>query len=592
MSISKKLRTGLGLSGLALLCLVAGCQQSGEKSPIITVTGGQVQGIVVSESDYPGQDLHVYKGIPFAASTAGDNRWRAPKAVDGWEGVRETSDYGPVCPQTTELLAVASVLIDGQGMASWRSGLLKSLMGFAPVKEQSEDCLSLNVWTQADASASSAQQKPKAVMVWIHGGGHQAGSAADGMYEGHVVARKDVVLVTINYRLAVLGYLAHPEFSAESAAENGAASSGNYGTLDQIAALKWVQDNIAQFGGDPENVTIFGESAGAHSVGQLMASPLAKGLFHRAIAQSGLGAHNYLHLDQPAPGLAASEAAGLRLAEAAGFASGEPQAAALRGLSVEKLLELQSADVSMVANLHPNVDGWVFNKTVASTFQSGEQAPVPLLIGSNADEGSLFEPFAFGPLFWSTEAPTTVVALKALLESEFGKANADALLRYYKVENDSDVHMANLAMWGDSYFGFHGVWGAEQMKKVGQPAYLYFFTRTPPSPTQTIGATHSSEIPFVFGGGFPLFEVNDFDDALTETMSNYWTAFAKTGLPLSEGDPAWPEYNASAKQMILDGDVRVGAVERTAIYSIFRKRIEQLHAGFDSVSTSMSEPKP
>ena len=559
-------------------CFLFSASVFADKASVRSVSSGQVQGIIASDSDYPGQDLEVYKNIPYAAAPEGALRWRPPQPATAWQGVKATEEYGAMCPQTTELAGVLDTMITGQGMSWWRTKLMSFLVGLMPERAMSEDCLSLNVWTQKDATA--ADKLP--VMVWIHGGGHIAGSASDGLYEGDVLARKGVVFVSFNYRLGLLGYMAHPALSEESQQLGGARSSGNYGTLDQIAALQWVKDNIAQFGGDPDKVTLFGESAGGHSVGQMMATPLARGLFHRAIAQSGLGSHNYLHLTKAMPATAPAEHGGVRIAKAAGIDSTVKSAAgleALRALSVEQLLSVSSSNVELVDFFHPNVDGWVLPKPVASIFKAGEQADVPLLLGSNANEGTLFELFPMTPLFWSKELPDTKDALQHFLAEEFGDKDAEFLMSHYQVKNDADVHMARLNIWGDAYFGLQSVFGAQAMRGVKSPAYLYFFERTPPSPTQTLGATHSSEISFVFGGSMPLFPTNDFDESLSKAMSNYWTSFAKAGLPIAQGLPAWPQYTESQNEWMVFGEtVRVEPVKRSMLYSMYGRRHQQVHA--------------
>lgn len=585
-SLTFSLRSCLSISLVSCLCLcfffLFSASAFADKASVRTVSGGQVQGIIASDSDYPGQDLEIYKNIPYAAAPEGALRWRPPQPATPWQGVKSTEEYGAMCPQTTELAGVLDTMITGQGMSWWRTKLMSFLVGLMPERAMSEDCLSLNVWTQKDAT--SADKLP--VMVWIHGGGHIAGSASDGLYEGDVLARKGVVIVSFNYRLGLLGYMAHPALSEESQQLGGARSSGNYGTLDQIAALQWVKDNIAQFGGDPDKVTIFGESAGGHSVGQMMASPLARGLFHRAIAQSGLGSHNYLHLTKAMPATASAEQGGLRIAKAAGIdvrdSAYSDNVSALRALSVEKLLSISSADVELVSFFHPNVDGWVLPKPVASVFKAGEQADVPLLLGSNANEGTLFDIFPMTPLFWSSELPTTKDGLQHFLGEEFGDKDAELLMSHYQVRDDDDVHMARLNIWGDSYFGLQSVFGAQAMRGVQSPAYLYFFERTPPSPTQTLGATHSSEISFVFGGSMPLFPTNDFDEDLSKAMSTYWANFAKAGLPLAQGLPAWPQYTESQNEWMVFGEtVRVEPVKRSMLYNIYGRRHQQVHQGIE-----------
>ncbi len=544
-----------------------------EQATVRSVTGGQVQGIVVSDSDYAGPDLEVYKGIPYAAPPVGDLRWRPPQAVTPWNGVLKTDNYGATCPQTRDLRKILDTMVEGQGMSWLRTKLTLWLIGLAPERPMSEDCLTINVWTQKGAS----EQELKPVMVWLHGGGHIAGSASDGLYEGDLLARKGVVLVTMNYRLGILGYMAHEGLSDEAEAEQRPRSSGNYGTLDQIAALQWVQDNITAFGGNPDKVTIFGESAGGHSVGQLMASPLARGLFHRAIAQSGLGSHNLLRLSDPVPARNPAEYSGQEIAKAAGVAAAEDPVQALRSVTVEQLLEISSQRQDLMDYLHPNVDGWVLPKSVAEIFAAGEQADVPLLIGSNADEGTLFSIFDMPPFHWRTEVPRTVAELDALLSEEFGANDARLLMAHYGVKQDENVASAVLNIWGDVYFGAQALFAARQMENVESPAYLYFFKQTPPSDKQILGATHSAEIPFVFGSGIPLFPANDSDEMLTDIMSTYWVNFAKAGLPIAKGQPAWPQFVADQPRwMEFKHGARVTPIERSMLYDIYLRRQQAL----------------
>ncbi|HEU0186025.1 MAG TPA: carboxylesterase family protein, partial [Blastocatellia bacterium] len=286
-------------------------------SDAVRVEGGQVSGSVVD-------GVRSYKGIPFAAPPVGELRWKAPQPPAAWEGVREGADFGPDCPQPP---------------------YPQSSIYYSEPREQSEDCLCLNVWT----AARPGEKRP--VMVWIHGGALTRGSGATRAYDGTALAKKGVVLVTINYRLGPLGYLAHPELTAESPDH----SSGNYGALDQIAALKWVQKNIAAFGGDPDRVTIFGESAGSWSVNLLVASPLARGLFHRAIGQSGGSFGPMAYLKDERNGRAPAE----KIGEAFAKAAGADPIGALRALPAEKIVEVFNNDPEgKKFRTQPNVDGW------------------------------------------------------------------------------------------------------------------------------------------------------------------------------------------------------------------------------------------
>src|SRR5215831_14495640 len=313
----------------------------------VRVEGGLISGSVVD-------GVRSYKGIPFAAPPVGELRWKAPQPVAAWEGVRECNDFGPDCPQAP---------------------YPQSSLYYSAPRKQSEDCLYLNVWTTAKAG------EKRTVMVWIHGGALTRGSGATRSYDGTALAKKGVVLVTVNYRLGPLGYLAHPELTAESPNR----SSGNYGALDQIAALKWVQKNIAAFGGDPGLVTIFGESAGSWSVNALVATPLARGLFQHAIGESGgtFGPMTYLKQDRNA--LPSAEKVGAAFAKALGADS----IAALRGVSSEKIIDVFNNDPEgKKFRTGPNVDGWVFPDEIRNIFAQGKQNDVPVIVGSNANEMS------------------------------------------------------------------------------------------------------------------------------------------------------------------------------------------------------------
>src|SRR4030095_9660201 len=304
----------------------------------VRVEGGLISGSVVD-------GVRSYKGIPFAAPPVGELRWKAPQPVAAWEGVRECNDFGPDCPQAP---------------------YPQSSLYYSQPRKQSEDCLYLNVWT----AAKPGEKRP--VMVWIHGGALTRGSGATRTYDGTNFAKQGVVLVTINYRLGPLGYLAHPELTSESAQH----SSGNYGVLDQIAALKWVQRNIAAFGGDAKNVTIFGESAGSWSVNALVATPLAKGLFHRAIGESG-GTFNRM------TPLADAEKTGAAFFKAAGADSLK----AMRAVPAEKIIALFNDDPEgRKFRTQPNVDHWVLPNEIRNIFAGGQQNDVPVIVGSNANE--------------------------------------------------------------------------------------------------------------------------------------------------------------------------------------------------------------
>ena len=470
-------------------------------NPTVTVDNGTLVGLTTD-------GVHVFKGVPYATPPTGVRRWRPPEPHEDWQGRRFAMSFAPECPQ----------LPYPEGSFFER--------GISP---SSEDCLYLNVWT-----TSLDQQADRPVMVWIHGGGLTRGSGASPWYDGAALARKGVVVVTFNYRLGAFGYLAHPALSEES--EHGA--SGNYGTLDQIAALEWVRDNIARFGGDPGNVTIFGESAGAWSVHQLTASPLAQGLFHKAIGQSGAHAYPIPELARPRFGLQAHEDSGLALEDAAGVDSLE----ALRGLSADRVLgAFERMDYAGLAR--PNVDGWVFPEQIATIYREGRQHRVPLILGSNADEGTTL---ALG------RAPESADAFERSVRQRFG-ALAEGFLQVYDPATD---HVgAFLASFRDETFTWPMRFWARQAAAAGQEVWLYYFTREPPGDRQgQLGAYHAAEIRYVFGNVDTGMTATATDEALADAMSDYWVSFAATGRPVAPDAPAWPRYQRDREPYLIFGD--------------------------------------
>ena len=488
----------LSLSGL----LISGC--SAPASQIVITQSGPVQGIT-------SEGVAIFRGIPYAVPPIGDLRWTPPQPVQSWAEPLIADTYGPSCWQPT-----------GIG----NDAFISALVAEASI---AEDCLTLNVITPEINS-----EKPLPVMLWIHGGGHQYGSGGD-TYESTSLANNGVVLVTINYRLGIYGFMAHPELAAEDA--NG--SSGNYGMLDQIAALNWVQANIEKFGGDANNVTIFGESAGGHSVGQLMASPLSRGLFHKAIAQSGTGFQQFQTTDQTNETISGFTA-GRKIAAMVGV-NGSEEITKLRAMSVEALAEA-ATDLEISSTFHPQVDGYVLPKPTSQIFALGEQAPVPLMLGSNADEGSVLYYMGLTPVDGSIiTGPETVKQWDSLLREEFGD-QADALSMHYAVDGDGDVVKGAEQLMGDSWFGRHAYFMARRHSAAGHPTFMYFFERRSASPDETIGATHAFEIFPVFGSTLPLWPTDARDELLSKEMQSYWSSFAKAGDPNNDSAPAWLRF--------------------------------------------------
>ena len=483
-----------------LLCVAAllamACNKKPETPGLVRVTGGMIQGVVE-------EDMTIFKGIPFAAPPVGELRWKAPQPVVPWEGVRQADKFGP------------------SPMTSWGGQ-----------DDASEDCLYLNVWTPAK---SSDEKLP--VMVWIYGGGFAMGTSS--FYDGAPIAREGVVLVTINYRVGRLGFFAHPALSAE----NPEHVSGNYGILDQIAALRWVQDNIAAFGGDPTKVTIFGESAGGISVSMLCASPLAKGLFRGAISQSGSSFGPIREKAYPGENmksLAQSEK------------EGEEYANSMNATTAEALRALAPTDLSrqtvVTGGAWPIVDGYVIPDDQYKMYEAGNYNDVALLIGYNSDEG---DSFGF------TEDPKQHIASVRERYEDY----ADKLLAVYPLEKGK-VGKTARDLGRDSAFGWGTwSWGRLQNQTGKQPVYMYYFDQDPmyPEGDRRYGhrSPHGQDVDFVFQSLRP--GNNPTDSALAQYILKYWTNFAKYGNPNGkETDsnlPVWPLFkNEDSQVMVLTGE--------------------------------------
>jgi para-nitrobenzyl esterase len=468
-----------------LLAVVVSAAPSAVKTDAGEISGTTANGV------------RVFKGIPFAAPPVGALRWKAPQPVAAWTGVKRADTFAPQCMQ--------------------QPYPPDSPYASAP-QATSEDCLYLNVWTAGNAG----DKKP--VMVWIHGGAWTRGSGSTPAYDGTVLARKGVVVVTTNYRLGAFGFLAHPELTAESSQH----ASGNYAILDHVAALSWVQKNIAAFGGDPSRVTIFGESAGSWSVNAVQATPLAKGLFYRAIGESGAQFARTLKL-------ADAERNGATFAKNAGAES----LAALRALPAETIQGAQFAP-------GVNVDGHVLPDTVRAIFASKKQNDVPVLIGSNANEWTtLSNPAQF---------PKTAADYARRLQAQCGPApECEAA---YPVKADADIAEQTLALGRDVTFTLEMRTWARMVAAGGRKAFLYQFTHVPPSPNaKSWGAYHASEIPYVFNTlknrPWPF---TDTDFNLAEAMASYWVNFATFGDPNGKGLPAWAPYDVAGEPYMDLGD--------------------------------------
>ncbi len=482
------------------LAATAGAQPATLAPPLIEAAAGTVKG----QAD---GDLNVFKGIPYAVPPVGALRWRPPVRMPRWSGVRAATDFSAACVQpqskgtTTSIYAGATM----------------------PV---SEDCLTLNVWMPKQA-------KKAPVFFWIHGGALLTGSSREPIYDGARLARRGVIVVSINYRLGVLGWLAHPGLSAESPRR----ISGNYGLLDQIAALHWVKDNIASFGGDPANVTIAGESAGALSVMYLLASPTARGLFAKAISESGYMI-SMAELKKAVYGAPSGEGAGQLLAGAVQA----PDIATLRGMDAQTL-----TDTAAKLGFGPFglVDGVVLPQQLVAAFEEGTQAKVPLLVGFN--QGEIRSLTMLAP-----KAPATAAAYESGIRERYGDL-ADAFLRIYRAADYKD---SILATTRDALYG----WTAERMARsqtaAGQPAYLYLFDHAYPAADDAgLHAFHASELPFVFGTAdrtpphWPRIPDTAAERGLSDAMVDYWTSFARDGRPVAADAPAWKAFGESESYM-------------------------------------------
>lgn len=443
--------------------------------------------------------------------------------------MRDATQFGPRCPQT----------------ARARAGLR--------VEPASEDCLTLNVWTPA---TSSGDRLP--VMVWIHGGGFTVGTVTLPRLDGTNLARRGVVVVSFNYRLGALGFLAHPALSRESEHQ----VSGNYGLLDQIAALRWVGANIVAFGGNPENVTLFGSSAGASSQSFLMVSPIARGLFRRAVAQSlgstAAGAKPRLRV--PYYGFAAAEAHGLSIA---------PDIATLRALSADEVLaRLPNISETLGPIYVPLVDGYVVPDDPAVLMGTNSQSKVPLLIGHNADEG----------LFFATDLPRTVEDYRAFVRARFPAELVDAVFARYPAATDAEVSREAPLLDGESRLVAPTVLTARAVSKVSD-VYMYRFSRVAPSSRSAWGgAAHTSEVAYVFdntSGDASQFE--EIDRTVSGVMAAAWVRFAKTGNPNGEGLPRWPAYRSPDYRLLDFGDaVTVRSNARSPEVEFFRRAFETM----------------
>lgn len=480
---------------LSILLLIATAATAAAPDPVVSLTTGRIRGSPLAQGGA------VFKAIPYAQPPVGSLRWRPPAPVKAWSGERSANGFGAPCAQNS-------------------NGRM--------LENSSEDCLFLNVW-----NAAWPPQSRKPVMLWLHGGGNYAGTASGVNFDGESLARHGVVLVTVNYRLTVFGFFAHPELTREASRESGHHASGNYGLMDQVAALRWVHDNIERFGGDPTNVTVFGQSAGAVDANVLMTSPLTTGLFQGVIAESGTVTRNpdAATLSMTALGavmkvksgpVSYSDAPALTEAEVKGAELGSLQH--LRALPAADLLKLVAGPQMSIGPANGIVvDGWVLPKPPAQVFATGQEHRVPLLIGNNSRE--------------RTPPPVATEDLRHAMEAMYGPLAPKALSLY-------GDHAAEWVV--DTMYRCPVVaqlaWRAPE-----NPSFEYEFDRAAPG-REALGAVHGTEVAYVFGALNARYA--DADRTISAAMQQYWTNFAKTGNPNGAGLIQWPKFDATTRGYI------------------------------------------
>lgn len=492
---------------VALLSLLA-CASTGlatdTKRDVVRLDSGLIRGTADG-------GLQAYLGIPYAAPTEGALRWRPPQPVAAWKHIRRCTEFGPACPQPNQ----------------------------DPAGKYNEDCLSLNVWTPA---RKTPERLP--VMVWIHGGGFNFGASSMPEYHGANLAKQGVVVVTLNYRLGPLGFLAHPGLDGESAQ----GTSGNYGLLDQIAALKWVRRNISRFGGDPGNVTIFGQSAGSRSVSLLLLSPLSRGLFHKAIAQSGGPIIGSEYLSPAFNGdKAAVSKMGEELARRLGC-EGSGAVACMRSKAAREVVAAAACNTSLFADeifFAPVFDGRVLPKDPSAAFADGRQHRVPVIVGSTANEGALY---------LRGEKNLTLARYEEFLRSRFGAAAAQAQV-LFPAATDAEVPSAIDRVITAGANAEPARYVARMTQKWGGRAFVYRFSRVPGTQlARQAGAFHGVDLAYVFGNMAAASGYDATDLELSRQMMGSWVNFARTGEPNGPGLPRWPAYDAASERHLEFGD--------------------------------------
>jgi para-nitrobenzyl esterase len=506
-------------------------------APTVEAGGERLVGAFVGG----GADVAAFKGIPYAAPPVGELRWKPPMPHTPRPGVQQATEYAPSCLQAVESSDFYRHIAETFGQDP------NQVPGLGPT---SENCLYLNVWT---ANLGGRELRP--VMLWIHGGANANGTPVAVQTDGTNLARKGVVVVSINYRLNLFGFLAHPALTAESEHR----SSGNYALLDQIAALEWVQRNARAFGGDPGRVTVFGESAGGTNITYLLASPLARGLFHRAVIQSGGYAVGDFRT------LGEAETVGTSLGEALGLTGSKDALAALRAAPVEDLRRAWLG-IRKIGTNAPNVDGWVLPAATGKTFDRGGQHDVPVVVGYNADEWTALRHY------WPI---VTLDGFRQVLRAVYGPL-ADRAIELYPATTDAEAAAAADRWQTDFYYVGPSSFIAERVAKAGGRAYLYVFSRRIHVPGgEKLGAHHGIEIPYVWDtlASETWVPRQPRDQELASAMSGAWVRFAATGDPNGGGLPAWPIYSGRERGYLELGDdaVRAGTSYRTPFADLYEQ---------------------
>lgn len=521
--------------------LTSAIAQSADTEPVVTITSGQIRG------NHLPSGRAEFLGIPFAQPPIGDLRWHEPVLPKPWSGIRDAKEFGAPCAQNVA--------------GDWNK---------KDAERSQEDCLYLNVITP-----QWPPKTPLPVMFWLHGGANTGGTASAALYKDGTLVEHGTVLVTANYRLDIFGFFAHPELTRESAHH----SSGNYAILDQIAALKWVRDNIAKFGGDPHNITVFGQSAGALDTGLLMTSPLSKDLFQRAIGESGT-----VLLANP-PALSFAEQGGVKFAEDL-HAPATDAIKYLRSLPASDLLKAvlssqhggpDGPNASPQYRPWPNIDGWVFPELPAKVFADGREAAIPLIIGNNTRE---------------FDGPDTLDAVRNWMQGFYGDLAPKAFAAY---GIDNGGQGSKDALYGpvgnqwaaDFIFRCPATAVAGWHTAAHHPTYEYQFERAIPG-QEAQGAVHSADLPYVFGfypkSGNISGAFTDVDFKLADTIEKYWTTFARTGDPNEKGAPAWPVYdgNKAYVRFTEEGQVSADTALRDKQCGLYRERVKQVISGMQN----------